>query len=754
MKKWVLAVCLALPACQSSKFDESVSLAATEGYSKEDTDKLFVVDCLLPPQIRKLGSQMTYLAKRRAIRTTAGDCEIRGGEYVAYDRSNYASALNVWLPQATQGDPEAQVMLGEIYEKGLGGVADPAMAAEWYKRAALQGNSRAQLNLGNLYEKGLGVEKNLTTALNWYRKASGLDNTDLEFASVTEARVSANYEQKLQELQKTAADYQQQAQGLQQKLSKARQHYATEKDKLKKLEQELNRSRQQLEQEKQRSSTDQQKVQQLEQQLSRQENDYNEQKLQVAESYREEQSSAQTFKDRLALLQQQLVLSEEDYHNLSLSIQSEMQQIASKSAQASSTKDKLEIEHLRTQLKDDKAALLKMAGHIKQLKTNIADNSQIIKSLETAPDDAIRLAEAGIEIIEPTMVLTRGVPSFQLRSITASKKIVGKIADLKALKSLSINGAPVSVDDQGIFQSDVRVSEASNPVEIIAMYHQKEAGRLTFNILAKNPEPDLKRTQPVQAVTKAFPNLNFGRFYALIIGNQNYSQLPTLKTSENDARTIEQILRTRYGYQTTLLINADRHRIMTAFNELRKNLTEEDNLLIYYAGHGEIDKADNSAYWLPVDAEQNNPANWLSSHNITQFISIMPARHILVVADSCYSGAMTQTSVSRLPDEMSDDKRAKWLKFMLKRKARTVMTSGGVKPVLDSGGGDHSIFANAFIDVLNQNSGLVEDYELYRAVSANVQRRAAAVGFQQEPQYSALSHSGHEGSPYFFVHNN
>jgi len=60
-------------------------------------EQFLIVDCLLPPQIRKLGTQMTYLAARRAIKTSAGDCGIRGGEYVAYDRANYATALKVWL---------------------------------------------------------------------------------------------------------------------------------------------------------------------------------------------------------------------------------------------------------------------------------------------------------------------------------------------------------------------------------------------------------------------------------------------------------------------------------------------------------------------------------------------------------------------------------------------------------------------------------------------------------------------------------
>src|SRR5262249_18434498 len=81
-------------------------------------DDLLIVDCELAGQIRQLGSGVTYVTRRRAEKTTAGDCKIRGGEYVAFDRANYATALKVWLEPAKQGDPEAQTYVGEIFEKG------------------------------------------------------------------------------------------------------------------------------------------------------------------------------------------------------------------------------------------------------------------------------------------------------------------------------------------------------------------------------------------------------------------------------------------------------------------------------------------------------------------------------------------------------------------------------------------------------------------------------------------------------------
>ncbi|HEY8507443.1 MAG TPA: tetratricopeptide repeat protein, partial [Steroidobacteraceae bacterium] len=118
---------------------------------------LLVVDCKLPGQVRRLGQRTVYLSARRAARLTARDCQIRGGEYVEYDRADWSSALGAWLPAAQAGDQEAQIIVGEIYERGLGTAPDYVKAAQWYQLAADAGNPRAQVNLGHLYERGLGV---------------------------------------------------------------------------------------------------------------------------------------------------------------------------------------------------------------------------------------------------------------------------------------------------------------------------------------------------------------------------------------------------------------------------------------------------------------------------------------------------------------------------------------------------------------------------------------------------------------------
>ncbi len=775
--------------CQTTDPTSPEGLKALEGFKPQDTDKLFVVDCLLPGQVRKLGTQMTYLTARRAIKTTAGECEIRGGEYVAYDRANLASALKIWLPLAQQGDPEAQINVGEIYEKGLGAQADPRLAAEWYRKAAETGHSRAQINLGYLYEKGLGVEKDLTTALNWYRKASGLENTDLQFASVVEAQFSSAHEQELEALRQDAARRKFEADQLRSQLADTQRQLRQQQDNLRSIQRNLEQKKQQLEQEKNKSTRNESLLKALEQELKADQTEFEARQTQISKLERSLETKQKSIKHRTqaALVQEQKIVAsapqkpiiddqsaktlanarselqknetllqekESYYIRISNEIKRSLEAVGSSSAeQSDSPREQLRAKEIRANLDRQKQSLQTVAQEINTLKNRINEQRKVVTKLESG--QLIQLASAAptIQIIDPPMVLTRGVPSLLLRSIAPSRTITGKVEAPAGLKTLVVNDKPENIDTQGFFKINITATEATTPIKIVAIDKKDKRTSLNFNIVTQEEiatsSIDSRPTTPRKP--GRFYDVDFGRYHALIIGNNDYTELPTLKTAINDAKAVESILRQRYGFKTTLLQNANRHQIMTALNTIRNSLKENDNLLIYYAGHGERDKTSLAAYWLPTDAEIDNTANWISSDDITRYLNIIAARHILVVADSCYSGAMTGTAIARLPDGMPENKREKWLKFMATRKARTVLTSGGVAPVLDEGDGQHSIFARAFIDALQSNRGLVEDYDIFRSVSKQVRTSASRVGFTQAPQYAPLQHAGHEGSPFFFV---
>src|SRR5258708_24420017 len=101
-------------------------------------------------------------------------------------------------------------------------------------------------------------------------------------------------------------------------------------------------------------------------------------------------------------------------------------------------------------------------------------------------------------------------------------------------------------------------------------------------------------------------NADFGRFYALIIGNQNYDQLENLKTPRHDAERAAKILKDKYGFSVQMIEDANDVAMLKALNDLNAVLKPNDNLLIYYAGHGyHLQSAHfESRYWLPLNSEK------------------------------------------------------------------------------------------------------------------------------------------------------
>src|SRR5205807_7933081 len=101
--------------------------------------------------------------------------------------------------------------------------------------------------------------------------------------------------------------------------------------------------------------------------------------------------------------------------------------------------------------------------------------------------------------------------------------------------------------------------------------------------------------------------------FALVIGNGRYDNLPPVPSAEHDAKAMEALLRDQYGFQVTLLLNAKNAQILSTLYALSQNLAENDNLVVFYAGHGRRDLRNRRGWWLPADAAPDDSAktNWL-----------------------------------------------------------------------------------------------------------------------------------------------
>ena len=106
----------------------------------------------------------------------------------------------------------------------------------------------------------------------------------------------------------------------------------------------------------------------------------------------------------------------------------------------------------------------------------------------------------------------------------------------------------------------------------------------------------------IWAPAHAALDVDFGRYHALVIGINDYKNLPRLETAVNDATALADVLRQRYGFEVRLLLNPGRSDVIRALDKLRGDLTERDNLLIYYAGHGVLDVEADAGFWMSVDA--------------------------------------------------------------------------------------------------------------------------------------------------------
>lgn len=874
-------------------------------------DSLFIIDCLLPGQVRKLGQNAMYLTARRPIKTTASECAIRGGEYVAYDRADFRTSLNVWLPQAKGGNAEAQAFVGEIYEKGMGVPPNYNLAKQWYEKAAAQKNTKAQLNLGYLYEKGLGVPKSLPTAMSWYQKASGLEDINIPYAATLNAAAeNSGLKEEVKLLKASLHNSRQASDRLTSELAQSQQQITQQQINLDQSSSTLSKYKKQLNSK--LSSSNNTNSEQLKSIISKKESEIQQQKSHLAKSQQHYDEKLNALSDQLAstqkraeqisnelqktqspdisqnkLLNTEALLAKTQAHLVDLQRESQQQlhnihtenMLLKKqhSSETSRTTQELEItqqeliqqrkdkfeqelalyqlkqtnsqyQHNITQLKaeikntdtskarqriasqkltDYNKAVKKSQGQILTLQKQLKSTEQQLSTLKSNSDTALSAALAdksnsskaqqakikqqqnalltaekriveyetkwqqqqaltkqlinekeryqaelkglnktinlssldnnlAVEIIDPPMVLVRGTPTISLRSIVQQREIFGKVTTSTGLLSLLVNDHKTNIDAKGLFQANIRLSKTENPVNIVAIDKSGKRANLEF-ILSLDKARKLEKSSTIIPPPKktnqlSWKKLNFGRYHALIIGNNDYKKVPSLDTPINDAKAVAQVLKQHYKFDSTqLLLNATRYEILSALNKLRSELTEDDNLIIYYAGHGELDKTNMRGHWLPVDADADNTANWISTVAITDILNSMTAKHVMIVSDSCYSGAMTRSSLARIDAGTTTPKKQQWLKAMLKTRSRTVLTSGGLKPVMDGGGGKHSVFAKAFLEALRSNTGLLEGQDLYREVSGNIISIASEYGIDQVPEYAPIRHAGHESGEFFLI---
>jgi uncharacterized caspase-like protein len=112
------------------------------------------------------------------------------------------------------------------------------------------------------------------------------------------------------------------------------------------------------------------------------------------------------------------------------------------------------------------------------------------------------------------------------------------------------------------------------------------------------------------------------------------------------------------------------------FLELTDIIQPEDNLIIFYAGHGIWVDKEKKGYWLLTDAKRNDSNSWLANKDVLDLISKLPSRHTLLITDACFSGSLFKT-------RSIDASAPAAIKEMNNKISRVAITSGNDSEVPD-----------------------------------------------------------------------
>lgn len=352
----------------------------------------------------------------------------------------------------------------------------------------------------------------------------------------------------------------------------------------------------------------------------------------------------------------------------------------------------------------------------------------------------------GPEIVITSPSVARGI---QLVTQDARITVTGRATDASGVAAVSVNGQAAALDEKGNFSAEVLLKVGENSILVVATDINKNTTMQRFTLLRRPDEVlHAKKAAPVQtqAQTQLASLLSGGKYFALAIGIDHYKHLDRLGTAVNDAKEVARVLREDYGFDVRILLDqkATRQNISRELNNMRRSLTSKDRLLIYYAGHGDYNQETDTAYWLPVDAERTDTTNWIDARSITDTLKLTNARHVLIVADSCYSGTLVRKTAT---DLTGGETREIYLRKMMEKTSRVLIASGGNEPVADAGSVGHSIFADVFIRALKQSE---RDVFTAEELHINWIKEAVAGRSAQTPEYRIIRASGHDGGDFIF----
>lgn len=314
-------------------------------------------------------------------------------------------------------------------------------------------------------------------------------------------------------------------------------------------------------------------------------------------------------------------------------------------------------------------------------------------------------------------------------SITYSQdllKIVGSVIDDAGIHSLKINGRETPIKDGGNFTIMLPLRMGENFVTIEVQDINQNIAVKRFMVNRKNL--DGEQYDPMSAKNHLF-----------IVGINKYQYWPQLFNAVRDAEAVANTLVGMYNFSFSdvkMLLDeqASLNNIYTELSKYIETIGPNDNLVIYYSGHGFYNDPLKEGYWIPYDAKLGAMGEYFSNSNLLKILNSINSQHTFLVVDACFSGSLFAPSTRGYVDNVE------------KYRSRWGLASGRLETVSDGAYGANSPFATRFLEFLKTNKkGEVPVSEIVQYVKVNVANES-----NQTPIGNPIRSIGDEGGEFIF----
>lgn len=229
-----------------------------------------------------------------------------------------------------------------------------------------------------------------------------------------------------------------------------------------------------------------------------------------------------------------------------------------------------------------------------------------------------------------------------------------------------------------------------------------------------------------------------GKNYLFVIAIDEYENCPKLYNPVKDANDLVNLLSKKYHFENQNIITllndeANEANIIHTFRDIARSLTPQDNLVIFFSGHGEYDEVFKEGYWIPANAGKGSIEDYIENSKIRTILNAISSHHTFLIADSCFSGSLFTTGKDVASNRLEKDP------------SRWGLTAGRNEIVDDGKPGNNSPFADSLIYHLKNNDKPIGVMELCQKVIEDVVANAA-----QTPRGEPLKVEGHRGGQFFF----